>query len=225
MTKFCAAQIVLALSWLHGNNIIYRDLKPENILIDQQGYIKLTDFGFAKPLAPGEISYTMCGTPEYIAPEMVAHRPHSKAVDWWTLGILLHEMLLGHTPFRHPTQNEQMDIYRRIDAFHPKQLNFGSEGRVQSAAIDLITKLLEPDVSRRWGNLRNGSADVQIHPWFAAVNWQGLCNRTVISPFKPHIEWAGDARNFLTYPEEDVSIGSMVDGEPVVDYGDIFAEF
>lgn len=107
--RFYAAQVALVFKYIHSMDIIYRDLKPENLLIDLDGYLKVTDFGFAKhvPLR----TYTLCGTPEYIAPEVLLNKGHGKAVDWWTLGILIYEMITGYPPFY---DNEVMNIYNKV---------------------------------------------------------------------------------------------------------------
>ena len=107
--KFYSAHIVTIFEYLHNKNIIYRDLKPENILINQNGYLKLTDFGFAKIIT--DLTYTLCGTPEYLAPEIITNKGHGKPVDWWTFGILLYEMLVGIDPFN---DNDPMGIYQKI---------------------------------------------------------------------------------------------------------------
>jgi len=107
--RFFAAQVVSMFEYLHSKNIIYRDLKPENILIDEDGYLKLTDFGFAKYVESR--TYTLCGTPEYLAPEMLLNKGHGKPVDWWTFGILLYEMLAGIDPF---SDDDPMLIYQKI---------------------------------------------------------------------------------------------------------------
>merc|ERR1711937_507945 len=107
--KFYAAQVAMIFDYLHRQNIIYRDLKPENLLLDNQGYIKITDFGFAKRVAFK--TYTLCGTPEYIAPEVLLNKGHGKGVDWWTLGILVYEMLAGQPPF---VDDDPMGIYQQI---------------------------------------------------------------------------------------------------------------
>ena len=107
--KFYGAHIITIIEYLHSKNIIYRDLKPENVLINVNGYLKLTDFGFAK-IVEGK-TYTLCGTPEYLAPEIILNKGHSKPVDWWTLGILLYEMLVGIDPFN---DDDPMMIYQKI---------------------------------------------------------------------------------------------------------------
>lgn len=108
-TKFYAAHIITIFEYLHSKNIIYRDLKPENVLINTNGYLKLTDFGFAKIVESK--TYTLCGTPEYLAPEIILNKGHSKPVDWWTLGILIYEMLVGIDPFN---DEDPMMIYQKI---------------------------------------------------------------------------------------------------------------
>lgn len=107
--KFYSSHIVTIFEYLHGKNIVYRDLKPENVLINNNGYLKLTDFGFAK-IIEGK-TYTLCGTPEYLAPEIILNKGHGKPVDWWTLGILLYEMLVGIDPFN---DDDPMMIYQKI---------------------------------------------------------------------------------------------------------------
>ena len=115
LAQFYAATIVGIFEYLHGKNIIYRDLKPENLLIDEAGYLKLTDFGFAKIVEVR--TYTLCGTPEYLAPEMLLNKGHGKPVDWWTFGILLYEMLAGIDPF---ADEDPMNIYQKILKGHVK---------------------------------------------------------------------------------------------------------
>lgn len=140
------AQVVLIFEHLHSKNVVYRDLKPENLLIDQEGYLKLTDFGFAKIVE--NRTYTLCGTPEYIAPEIILNKGHGKGVDWWTTGILLYEMLAGIDPFN---DSDPMMIYQNIikgNIRFPR--TFDKDGR------SLVRHLLVADLSKRYGNLKNG---------------------------------------------------------------------
>ena len=144
--SFFAAQVVLMLEHLHSNNVVYRDLKPENLLIDSMGYLKLSDFGFAKVVK--ERTYTLCGTPEYIAPEILRNQGHGKGADWWALGVLIYEMLVGIDPFN---ANDPMEIYKRILSVDLKfPTKFYKDGR------SLIKHLLQIDLSKRYGNLSNG---------------------------------------------------------------------
>merc|ERR1711862_503283 len=131
--------------YLHSKNVIYRDLKPENILIANDGYLKLSDFGFAK-ICEGR-TYTLCGTPEYICPEILLNKGHAKAVDWWTLGILIYELIAGIDPFTDP---DPMNIYRKVLSgriVFPKGFD--------KNAKSLVKHLVVADLSKRYGNLKN----------------------------------------------------------------------
>ena len=145
---FYAGQITLMFEFLHAHKVIYRDLKPENLLICSDGYLKLTDFGFAKTLEPGKKTYTLCGTPEYISPEVLTNKGHDKCADWWTLGVLIYELLEGIDPFAADSPSQ---IYKNILS---KKLNFPSH--FSSEAKSIISKLLEHDLSKRYGGLKNG---------------------------------------------------------------------
>jgi serine/threonine protein kinase len=146
---FYAGQIVLIFEYLHSNNVIYRDLKPENLLICPDGYLKITDFGFAKIIAPGNKTYTLCGTPEYIAPEVLANKGHDKGADWWTLGVLIYELLAGIDPFAADSPSQ---IYKNILG-----LKYSFPSSFSSEAKSIVKKLLEPDLSKRYGCLKNGN--------------------------------------------------------------------
>lgn len=144
--RFYAAQVTLMFEYLHKKDIIYRDLKPENLLIDKYGYLKLTDFGFAKHVE--DKTYTLCGTPEYLAPEILLQKGHSKPVDWWCLGILIYEMLVGIDPF---SDDDPMAVYQNIlkgKIKFPK--NFPKEAK------SLVKHLLVADLTKRFGNLMGG---------------------------------------------------------------------
>mmetsp|Transcript_29052 Transcript_29052/g.92734 ORF Transcript_29052/g.92734 Transcript_29052/m.92734 type:complete len:323 (-) Transcript_29052:48-1016(-) len=190
--RFYTASIVLALGYLHSKDIVYRDLKPENLLIDRKGYIKITDFGFAKRVS-GQ-TWTLCGTPEYLAPEIVQTKGHGKGVDWWALGILIFEMLAGYPPFY---DEQPFGIYNKIlvgiDSVEFPQ-------HFDSAARDLIRKLLHPSLDKRLG-VKGGFEEVMRHRWFAKVDFAALEARQVKPPFVPEVSGDGDTHNFDKYPE------------------------
>jgi serine/threonine protein kinase len=144
--SFYTAQVTHIFEYMHGLNIIYRDLKPENLLIASDGYLKLTDFGFAKVVLTR--TYTLCGTPEYLAPEILTNKGHGKGVDWWTVGILLYEMIAGIDPFN---DDDPMAIYQNILRGVIKfPRKFDKDAR------SLVKHLLQSDLSKRYGNLKNG---------------------------------------------------------------------
>nr|XP_020443593.1 cGMP-dependent protein kinase 2-like [Monopterus albus] len=152
---FCTACVVEAFAYLHKNSIMYRDLKPENLLMDVKGYVKLVDFGFAKELVRGEKTYSFVGTPEYIAPEIIKNQGHDYAVDFWSLGVLIFELLVGSPPF---SSSEPQKIYSKILDGVPKYPPYLSE-----AAKSIISKLCRPRPGQRLGNTKNGIKDVRHH--------------------------------------------------------------
>lgn len=154
-SRFYAAELLCALECLHGFGVIYRDLKPENILVDYVGHIALCDFGLCKlDMKDEDKTNTFCGTPEYLAPELLHGQGYTKAVDWWTLGVLLYEMLTGLPPFYDENTNE---MYRKILS---EPLNFPGPEIVPPAARDLLSKLLDRDATRRLGT--NGAAEIKV---------------------------------------------------------------
>ncbi|XP_066143795.1 cAMP-dependent protein kinase catalytic subunit beta-like isoform X1 [Euwallacea fornicatus] len=198
LSKFYAAQVLLALEFLHYCDVIYRDLKPENILVDMKGYLKIADMGFCK-IVKGR-TWTLCGTPEYIAPEIILSKGYGKAVDWWSYGVLLFEMSAGHPPF---TSGNPMKVYEKIISCKYKPpTSFTLE------LTDLIRNLLQIDLSRRFGNLRNGTADIKGHRWFHHTNFEGIYNRQVEPPFMPKIKGPADTSNFDDFPDTDLKISN-----------------
>jgi protein kinase X len=243
-TRTYAAEIIVALRYLHRMGIVYRDLKPENVLLDSMGHVKLTDFGFAKHLtAP---SFSMCGTPEYIAPEIILGRGHGTAVDWWSLGVLIFEMAAGYPPFAEDAQR-QKSVFEKIlteSVRVPPHFDL--------ALRDLITRLLMVDPRQRLGsayhtlpraqpnnpagtlpgtvlsfsNPESGLA-IQAHPWFAEIDWNQLHNHPNVwcrntGPMDPGITSPGDTHNFYKY-YTTVRLEEAQD--PSVDYAAVFADF
>lgn len=189
--RFYAAQVVSMFEYLHSHNIVYRDLKPENLLIDPKGYLKLADFGFAKVVETR--TYTLCGTPEYLAPEILLQRGYGKPVDWWCLGILIYEMIAGIDPF---CDEEPMAIYQNI-----LRGKFKFPPFFNSDAKSLVKHLLVSDLTKRYGNLKNGVDDIKSHRWFKNFNWQHLMLKALKSPWIPRLSDENDTSNFSNYPE------------------------
>lgn len=212
VAKFYAAEVTLALEYLHSHDIIYRDLKPENILLDRNGHIKITDFGFAKEVST--VTWTLCGTPDYIAPEVITSKPYNKSVDWWSLGVLIFEMLAGYTPFY---DNTPMRTYEKILS---GKIAFPSF--FNNDVIDLLKRLITADLSSRLGNLLNGPADIRNHPWFSEVVWEKLLLKDIETPYEPPITaGVGDSSLFDHYPEDKLDYGCV--GEDP--YAQFFQEF
>ncbi|KAJ9511424.1 hypothetical protein QJQ45_029916, partial [Haematococcus lacustris] len=194
---FFAASVLLALEFLHTKNIVYRDLKPENLLLDSQGYIKVADFGFAKFIGEDK-TFTICGTPDYQAPEVIMRRGTTKAADYWALGVLIFEMLVGDPPFKSLT-GDPWDTFRRTLSGRFYVPNF-----ISDQAADLIFKLLQVNPDKRLGSGPAGAEDIRRHKWFSKLDWNALMQRKLQAPIRPKIRNPLDTSNFDNFDSCDV---------------------
>ncbi|XP_075903192.1 cGMP-dependent protein kinase 2 [Nelusetta ayraudi] len=197
--KFCVGCVTEAFEYLHRKGVLYRDLKPENLMLDGEGYIKLVDFGFAKKMRCGQKTWTFCGTPEYVAPEIILNKGHNFSVDFWSLGILVFELLTGSPPF---SGSDQMMTYTFILKGIEK-MDFPK--KISKRPEDLIRKLCRRNPSERVGNLKNGITDIKKHRWFNGFNWEGLKARSLPSPLKRALTGPTDHSYFDKYPPDEDS--------------------
>uniref|UniRef100_A0A7S2W7P5 cGMP-dependent protein kinase n=1 Tax=Mucochytrium quahogii TaxID=96639 RepID=A0A7S2W7P5_9STRA len=193
---FYIAQVALVFEYLHSRNVIYRDLKPENLLVAANGYLKLTDFGLSKVLQNERKTYTLCGTPCYAAPEVYNLSGHGKAVDWWTLGVLTHELLSGTTPF----DGDAEEIFASMEEYARAYPNIRLPRGLSGDVGDFALRLLNPNPNKRLGCLpRGGGArDVKMHSLFKGFSWTKLIQENTKAPFTPKIRSMYDTTNF--YP-------------------------
>ncbi|KAL0231580.1 hypothetical protein GEMRC1_010984 [Eukaryota sp. GEM-RC1] len=216
--RLYAAELVLVIEYLHGLNVIYRDLKPENILLGTDGHIYLTDFGLSKAHVVGERdASTFCGTPEYLAPEILRDAGHGKNVDWWSLGTLIYEMLTGLPPFY--SQNQSL-MYKRI--LH-SELTFPPF--LSASAKSLLSGLLQRDVNKRLGTGPTGALKVRAHRFFEGVDWEGLLQRKVKMPFVPSIKGDDDVSNFDTVFTQEPAVETPHDENQYTSAHDQFSGF
>ncbi|KAI3682805.1 hypothetical protein L1987_83063 [Smallanthus sonchifolius] len=188
LARIYTAEMVSAVSHLHANGIMHRDLKPENILLDVDGHALLTDFGLAKEFDENARSNSLCGTVEYMSPEIILGKGHDKAADWWSVGILLFEMLTGQPPFhggnRDKVQKKIVKDKLKLPAF------------LTSEAHCLLKGLLQKDPSKRLGNGLKGSDEIKQHKWFKAINWKKLDAREIQPSFRPEVAGIQCIANF-----------------------------
>uniref|UniRef100_A0A674NBH9 Ribosomal protein S6 kinase n=1 Tax=Takifugu rubripes TaxID=31033 RepID=A0A674NBH9_TAKRU len=189
LCSFYLAEISMALGHLHQKGIIYRDLKPENIMLNSQGHVKLTDFGLCKEsIHDGTVTHTFCGTIEYMAPEILMRSGHNRAVDWWSLGALMYDMLTGAPPFTGENRKKTIDKILKCKLNLPPYLT--------QEARDLLKRLLKRNASSRLGAGAGDATEVQAHPFFRHINWEDLLARKVEPPFKPFLQSAEDVSQF-----------------------------
>ncbi|KAN0004451.1 hypothetical protein ACTFIZ_010616 [Dictyostelium cf. discoideum] len=185
--RFYMAELILALEHLHDSNIVHRDLKPENILLDSQGHCILTDFGLAKlEVKTNNETFSFAGTLEYMAPEMIQHATCGKAVDWWSIGILMYDMMIGKPPFEHKNRALMQEKIISEKAKFPKF--------VSSSARSLINGLLTKDPTKRLG--ANGAIEIKRHPFFKSIQWRKIENKEITPPFIPSTKGIDDISNF-----------------------------
>mmetsp|Transcript_527 Transcript_527/g.307 ORF Transcript_527/g.307 Transcript_527/m.307 type:complete len:240 (+) Transcript_527:304-1023(+) len=190
MIRFYACEIILALECLHLHGIIYRDLKPENILVDQEGHIRLTDFGLSKQniYEQGQDkAYTICGTPEYVAPEIIRGCGHGKSVDWWSLGVLLYEMYCGNPPI---TSSNKVEILITI-AKRGISLEREAMRNASPEFKNLMRRLLMYNCNKRLGSSEAGVEEIKSHPFFKTVDWDKVMSKKIKAPFQPEVDKDG----------------------------------
>ncbi|XP_039942209.1 ribosomal protein S6 kinase alpha-1 isoform X2 [Hirundo rustica] len=189
--KFYLAELALGLDHLHSLGIIYRDLKPENILLDEEGHIKLTDFGLSKEAIDHEKkAYSFCGTVEYMAPEVVNRQGHSHSADWWSYGVLMFEMLTGSLPFQGKDRKDTMTLILKAKLGMPQFLS--------AEAQSLLRALFKRNPANRLGSGPDGAEEIKRHPFYSTIDWNKLYRREIKPPFKPAVGQPDDTFYFDT---------------------------
>lgn len=191
--KYYSASVVFCFEHLHARNILYRDLKPENLLLDDKGHCKITDMGLAKVVI-GK-TYTTCGTPDYFAPEVIQQTGMGKGVDWWTLGVLVHELMCGHAPFE---ANDPMETYQKI----VRGVNRVRFTYKDADAQDVVKNMLKHQPSERLPMRVGGTKNIKAHNWFNGFDWAHLEARSAVPPYKPEVKSHTDLSNFRAHDSD-----------------------
>jgi len=192
VAAFYAAIVTTIFEFLHDRKIVYRDLKPENLLFDAQGYLKMVDFGFSKEVLTK--TWTLCGTPEYLAPEIILNKGHDVCADWWAVGILTYEMLVGTPPFT--DDHDPMQIYQKVlKGVIPEPKG---QRPLSKDSRSLIDKLLVREPNERLGCMKLGTEEVKRHPFFSKLNWHRLEKRLIQPPYVPELADPFDTSCFET---------------------------
>uniref|UniRef100_A0A8C1MZI5 non-specific serine/threonine protein kinase n=1 Tax=Cyprinus carpio TaxID=7962 RepID=A0A8C1MZI5_CYPCA len=188
-TRFYGAEIVSALDYLHSAKIVYRDLKLENLMLDKDGHIKITDFGLCKEgITDAATMKTFCGTPEYLAPEVLEDNDYGRAVDWWGLGVVMYEMMCGRLPFYNQDHEKLFELILMEDIKFPRTLS--------ADAKSLLSGLLIKDPNKRLGGGPDDAKEIMRHSFFAGIDWQDVYDKKLIPPFKPQVSSETDTRYF-----------------------------
>ena len=201
MVRFYSAEIVCALEHLHSNHVVYRDLKPENVLLDQDGHVRVTDFGLSRDnVMTDHDATTFCGTPEYLSPEMILHRKtksgYGTSVDWWSLGTLMFEMLTGWPPFYDKNLKTMCENILHLP------LTFDDKFKLSDDTKSIILGMLDRDLNNRLGSGKLGINGVKDHPFYKKIDWDKLMSREIKPPFKPSVKSDTDVANFDQVSEE-----------------------
>jgi len=187
--KFYASEVLLALEYFHANGIIYRDLKLDNILLTTDGHVKVADYGLCKEdMWFGSTTSTFCGTPEFMAPEILLEQRYGRAVDWWAFGVLMYEMLLGQSPFRGDDEDEIFDAILEDEPLYPITM--------PRDAVSILQKLLTRDPTRRLGSGKADAEEIKRHPFFKDVNFDDVLNKRIPPPYFPTVNGTADTSNF-----------------------------
>ena len=198
VAKFYIIELILGLEFLHQNNVIFRDLKPENILLDSEGHIRISDFGLSKILENSrDKAYTLCGTLKYLAPEILKNKGYEKSVDWWSLGCIFYEMLMGHLPFKINGNVIDPEVFEEKIKFNDN---------MNPLLVDLISQLLAVNPKRRIGYGDSDAKKIKEHQYFIDVDWNKYLNKEIEPPFVPKLDGDMDLRYFdKSFTDEPVN--------------------